>query len=93
MINTRKRVLIFSLAYLPLAGGAELAIKNITDRIGDISFDLIALQFDSALPRREKIGNVTVHRIGFTFVQYRLEYRPIQGLRDRGPIKHIFYTV
>ena len=51
---------------MPLAGGAELAIKNITDRIGDISFDLIALQFDSALPRREKIGNVTVHRIGFT---------------------------
>lgn len=66
MINTRKRVLIFSLAYLPLAGGAELAIKNITDRIGDISFDLIALRFDSSLPRREKIGNVTVHRIGFT---------------------------
>ena len=66
MITTRKRVLIFSLAYLPLAGGAELAIKNITDRIGDVSFDCIALRFDSSLPERETIGNVTVHRIGFT---------------------------
>ena len=31
-----KRVLIFSLAYYPHVGGAEVAIKEITDRISDI---------------------------------------------------------
>lgn len=61
-----KRVLIFSLAYLPYAGGAELALRNITDRISDVEFDCIALRFDRNLPRVERIGNVTVYRIGFS---------------------------
>lgn len=64
-----KRILIFSLAYYPAhVGGAEVAIKEITDRIpaGDMEFDLVCLRFDSSLPRTEKIGNVTVHRIGFS---------------------------
>ena len=62
-----KRVLIFSLAYQPFVGGAELAIQEITGRIspGEYSFDLITLRFDRNLPRVEKIGNVTVYRIGF----------------------------
>lgn len=62
-----KRVLIFSLAYQPFVGGAELAVKEITDRIapGGYSFDMITLRFDRNLPRVEKIGNVTVYRIGF----------------------------
>ncbi len=59
-----KKVLIFSLAYLPHIGGAEVAIKEITDRIGDIEFHLITNRFDSTLPKEEKIGNVHVHRIG-----------------------------
>jgi len=60
-----KRVLIFSLAYLPFVGGAELALKHITDRIRDIEFDLITLRFDRSLPREEKIGRVRIYRIGF----------------------------
>jgi glycosyltransferase involved in cell wall biosynthesis len=64
-----KRVLIFSLNYYPrFIGGAEVAIKEITDRIPpeEIEFHLITLRFDSALPKEETIGNVHVHRIGFT---------------------------
>ena len=61
-----KRVLIFSLAYLPYAGGAELALRHITDRIADIEFDCIALRFDRTLPRVERIGNITVYRVGFS---------------------------
>lgn len=64
-----KRILIFSLTYYPRPiGGAEVAIKEITDRIdpADIQFDLIALQFDSTLPEVEQVGNVCVHRVGFT---------------------------
>ena len=61
-----KRVLIFAVAYLPYVGGAELAIKEITDRIGDIQFDLITLRFDSSHPKFERLGNVNVYRVGFS---------------------------
>lgn len=65
----KKRILIFSLAYFPKhVGGAEVAIKEITDRIADIEFHAVVLRFDRTLARHEKIGNVRVHRIGFTRV-------------------------
>src|SRR3989344_293875 len=63
-----KRVLIFSLAYFPKhVGGAEFAIKEITDRIdfSDIEFHMVTLRFDSTLPIESKEGVVTVHRIGW----------------------------
>lgn len=62
-----KKILIFSLAYYPFIGGAEIAIKEITDRIpeGDFEFDLITLRFDKTLPRFERVGNINVYRIGF----------------------------
>ncbi|MBI5046056.1 MAG: glycosyltransferase family 4 protein [Candidatus Niyogibacteria bacterium] len=64
----KKRILIFSLVYYPrFVGGAEVAIKEITDRISpdDFEFDMVALRLDSSLPKFEKIGNVAVHRVGF----------------------------
>ncbi len=59
-----KRILIFSLAYYPHVGGAEVALKEITDRTPDIEFHMVTLRFDSTLPKTEKIGNVVVHRVG-----------------------------
>jgi glycosyltransferase involved in cell wall biosynthesis len=56
-----KKVLIFSTAYLPYVGGAELAVKEITDRIGDVEFDMITLSFGG--PSFERIGNINVYRI------------------------------
>lgn len=64
-----KKVLIFSLAYYPRhVGGAEVALKEITDRLSpeEFEFHMVTLRFDSTLPREEKIGNVLVHRIGFS---------------------------
>ncbi|MES2059990.1 MAG: glycosyltransferase family 4 protein [Patescibacteria group bacterium] len=63
----KKRILIFSLAYYPkFIGGAEVAIKEITDRLGsDFEFDMVTLRLDSDLPKVEKIGNVMVHRVGW----------------------------
>lgn len=58
-----KRVLIFSLAYVPHVGGAEIAIKEVTSRISDIEFHMLTLNFGGE-KREEKIGNVFVHRIG-----------------------------
>ncbi len=58
-----KRILIFSLAYHPVIGGAEVAVKEITDRINDIEFDMITLRFDPSHPAEEQIGHVHVYRI------------------------------
>lgn len=61
-----KRVLIFSLNYHPFIGGAEVAIREITNRIAsdDIEFHLIAYRFDSSLQKTERVGQVIVHRVG-----------------------------
>lgn len=48
---------------MPHVGGAEIAIKEITDRISDIEWHLITLRFNTE-PVEEKIGNVIVHRVG-----------------------------
>lgn len=58
-----KKALIFSLAYYPhLVGGAEVAVKEITDRINDVEFDMVTLYAGSS--RFERIGNVNVYRVG-----------------------------
>src|SRR3989344_5044927 len=63
-----KRILIFSLTYHPFVGGAEIAIKEITDRVdpAEYEFHMITLRFDSELPSVEKVGNVLVHRVGLS---------------------------
>ena len=59
-----KRICIFSLAYYPHVSGAEIAVREITDRISDIEFHMITLRFSPQDPAEEKIGNVVVHRVG-----------------------------
>ncbi len=58
------KILIFSLSYFPLVGGAEIAVRNITDRIPEIEFDMVTLRFNKKDSEFEKIGNVNVYRIG-----------------------------
>ncbi|MEK7091544.1 MAG: glycosyltransferase family 4 protein [Patescibacteria group bacterium] len=62
-----KRVLIYSTAYYPLVGGAEVAVKELTDRLPDWDFELITARLNRAWPKREQIGRVLVHRIGWGF--------------------------
>jgi len=64
--QNKKRILIFSTTYHPFVGGAEIAIKEITDRIDDIDFDMVTLRFDNRLPKFERVGNINIYRIGFT---------------------------
>jgi glycosyltransferase involved in cell wall biosynthesis len=64
VVENNQKILIFSTAYYPFVGGAEVAIKEITDRISDIQFDLIAAKLRSDLPDFEKISNVNVYRLG-----------------------------
>lgn len=65
-----KKILIFSLVYYPrFIGGAEIAIKEITDRIPEIEFHMVTLRLDSKLPLYEKIGNIHVYRVGWSMQQ------------------------
>lgn len=59
-----KKVIIFSIAYHPFVGGAEVAIKEITDRLPDYEYHLLTNKFDANWDQQEKIGNIKVHRIG-----------------------------
>src|SRR3989344_5846246 len=59
-----KKILVFSTSYLPFIGGAELAIKEIAERLPDMAFHIITPRFKGSLPKMEKIGDVVVHRVG-----------------------------
>lgn len=70
-----KRILIFSTNYFPNIGGAEVAVKEITDRLSacvdsqaglpDMEFDMVVPRINKKNPKHEKIGNVNIYRIGF----------------------------
>lgn len=67
-----------------MVSGAEVAIQEITDRIDDIEFHLITLLFDATRPRVEKIGNVTVYRVGFGGAYLsKVLYVPLSALLAR----------
>lgn len=74
-----KKILIFSTAFYPVVGGAEVALKELTDRMPELGFDLVCARLKKGLPDLERIGNVDVHRVGFgySFDKYLL---PIFGL-------------
>ncbi len=73
-----KRILIFSTAYFPFVGGAEVAIKEITDRAQNFKFDMITARMDRRLPKQERVGNINVYRVGIgwaKFDKYLLAFR------------------
>ena len=74
---SKKRVLIFSMSYSPFWGGAEIALKEITNRLdrSDFCFDMVTMRHDKIPLKFEKIGNINVHRISspklfFPFLGY-----------------------
>ncbi len=78
----KKRILIFSTAYYPFVGGAEVAIKEITDRLGnDFDFDLITARLDKNLSAKEKVGSVNVYRIGGGNLTFDKLLLPFRGAR------------
>jgi len=59
-----KKILIFSLAYYPLVGGAEIAVKEITDRLADFDYYMITNRFSADWPAKEKLGRINIFRVG-----------------------------
>ncbi len=79
-MQTKKKILIFSTTYFPYFGGAEVAIKEITDRLaGDFEFDVITAKGQKDLPSVEKIGAVTIYRIGIGNLALDKFFLPVLG--------------
>lgn len=60
-----RRVFVFTTAYWPLVGGAEIALQEIIKRLPDYQFEIITARFKRSLPVKENSGNVTIHRLGW----------------------------
>jgi len=65
-MNKKKNILIFSVAYFPFVGGAEVAVKELTDRLTDFEFDLITVNLDGKQKTQEKVDGVNVYRVGIS---------------------------
>lgn len=61
-----KRVLVFSLAYYPFVGGAEVALREIIERLAgdDFQFEIITVNLDGHQAPIEKYGSALVRRLG-----------------------------
>ncbi len=59
-----KKILVFSTNFLPNIGGAELAIKEIAERLPEIEFEVLTARLSVQLPPSERIGRILVHRVG-----------------------------
>ncbi len=91
-----KRILVFSLAYYPhYVSGAEAAIKEITDRISEeeYEFHLVTHLFEKEAPRVEKIGRVTVYRVGVggSYLS-KILFVPMAALKARSLHKKMHFT-
>ena len=64
MTTNNNRILVFSLAYDPYIGGAEIALKEITKRLSSYHFDIITARYSARNPKEENSGNLTIHRVG-----------------------------
>lgn len=77
------RILIISLAYPPFIGGAELAVKEITDRINSSSFNMITANLSGKEPEVEQIGNIKIHRVGKNkFAKYTFPFTAFKKAKE-----------
>jgi hypothetical protein len=60
----KEYILVFSTAYFPFVGGAEVAVREIARRLPHYHFDVVTAQMNINLPKTEHHNNVTIHRIG-----------------------------
>ncbi len=60
----KKKILIFSTAYFPLVGGAEVALKEIIQGLPEYDFDIVTARMKKNLSRVETMETGTVYRMG-----------------------------
>lgn len=66
--STKPVVFVFTTAYEPFIGGAEIAVSEIVRRLQDeFRFFIFTSKFRLNLPRYEERGGIVIRRIGFGF--------------------------
>lgn len=62
----KKHILVFSLAFKPLIGGAEVALFEIARRLPQYHFDIVTLRFSHEHATKENFAdNITAWRVGW----------------------------
>lgn len=64
MLNEKSKIAVFSLAYEPFEGGAEIALREIMSRLSDFNFTVFTYKFDRSWLPKERKDNVEVVRLG-----------------------------
>lgn len=63
-LGNKTKVVVFAPSYYPLKGPAEEAVERITEELLGYDFDLLVAKMQPGLKTEEKIGRVTVYRLG-----------------------------
>lgn len=64
LTGSTTNVAVFSLAYSPFEGGAEVAIREIMERLSGLNFAVFTYKFDKKWLSKEQRGNVGIIRLG-----------------------------
>ena len=64
-MTENNNILVFSLAYQPYIGGAEIALQEIATRLAEYRFDIITARFDKKNLKQEARGQIRVFRVGW----------------------------
>ena len=60
----KSNVAVFSFAYSPFEGGAEIAVREVMKRLKDLNFTLFTYKFDQDWLSNDKQGNTEIIRLG-----------------------------
>ncbi|HPL95292.1 MAG TPA: glycosyltransferase family 4 protein [bacterium] len=67
--KNKPKILIFSLAYAPFIGGAEIAVQKITKRLSDyFEFDVITCNLNGKQKEEEWNEGVKIYRVGNSWI-------------------------
>ena len=60
----KPRVVVFSIAYEPMIGGAEVALKELMTRMPEYEFSVIVAAHTFDIPAYEQKGHIHIYRVG-----------------------------
>lgn len=94
---TKPTIFVFTTAYHPFIGGAEIAIQEVARRLaGEFRFFIVTARMRRDLPKREVRPEGTVIRVGFgtPFDKWLLPFAgPCAFFRERGGARAILWGV
>lgn len=64
MFSKEPNVAVFSLAFAPFEGGAEIAAREVIKRLKGLNFTIFTYKFDRKWLSREKVDNAEIIRLG-----------------------------